>query len=207
MAESIWPTVAAERAALADDLAHLTDEQWATASLDADWSVRQTLAHMTATARTNPATFMLGMVRSRFDFEGFSARNVAANLGATPQETLAAFRAVIGSTSAPPGPTVSWLGETIVHAEDIRRPLGIRHNYPIAAVRQVAEFYQGSNLLIGTRRRIEGVTISATDTDYEVGSGPVVKGPMLVLLLAMTGRSSVLDDLVGDGVEVLRGRD
>lgn len=207
MAESIWPTVHAERTALADDLAGLTDEQWELPSLNSGWSVRQTLAHMTATARTTPGSFMLGMIRNGFNFDTFGNKNVAANLGATPQETLANFRAVIGSTSAPPGPTTSWLGEAIVHAEDIRRPLGIRHDYPVEALRQVAEFYQGSNLLIGTKRRIEGVTISAIDTDYTTGTGPVVKGPMLGLLMAMTGRKSALDDLIGEGVEVLRGRD
>jgi len=44
MAESPWPTIHAERAALADDLAGLSAEQWATPSLCQGWTVHQVLA-------------------------------------------------------------------------------------------------------------------------------------------------------------------
>jgi uncharacterized protein (TIGR03083 family) len=42
-----WSLAHAERAALAADLAELTDEQWATPSLCTGFSVRQVLAHLT----------------------------------------------------------------------------------------------------------------------------------------------------------------
>ena len=51
-----------------------------------------------------------------------------------------------------------------MHSEDIRRALGIKHNYPTNAVAQVADFFKGSNLLIGSKRRIAGLTLRATDT-------------------------------------------
>jgi hypothetical protein len=100
----------------------------------------------------------------------------------------------------------SWLGETIVHAEDIRRPLGISRHYPPGAVIRIADFYKGSNLLIGAKRRIAGLTLRATDADWSYGTGLQVSGPMLSLLLAMTGRKDSLADLSGDGVTVLRER-
>ena len=50
-----WPTIHAERAAVADDLQAPSDAQWTTPSLCADWSVRDVLGHMTATARMTPA--------------------------------------------------------------------------------------------------------------------------------------------------------
>ena len=93
-----------------------------------------------------------------------------------------------------------------MHAEDIRRPLGIRHTYPVDAMRQVTEFYAGSNVLIGGKRRVEGVTLQATDTDWSHGSGPVVEGPALALMLATTGRTAALADLRGPGLETLRSR-
>jgi hypothetical protein len=74
------------------------------------------------------------------------------------------------------------------------------------AVVAVADFYKGSNVLIGAKKRIDGLMLKATDTDWSHGSGPVVEGPMLSLLLAMTGRRAALADLSGDGVETLRGR-
>ena len=43
----IWPLVHAERAALAADLANLTDERWATTSLCTGLTVREVLAHLT----------------------------------------------------------------------------------------------------------------------------------------------------------------
>ena len=46
----------------------------------------------------------------------------------------------------------------------------------------------------------------SSDTGWSHGSGPEVTGPAIALVLAMTGRKQVLDDLTGDGVTVLRAR-
>jgi hypothetical protein len=51
------------------------------------------------------------------------------------------------------------------------------------------------------------VSLAASDVAWSTGSGPQVKGPLVALLLAMSGRKAALDTLVGDGVEVLRTRD
>ncbi len=59
----------------------------------------------------------------------------------------------------------------------------------------MASFYQGSNLLIGSKKRIEGLTLRATDAEWSHGSGPEVSGPILSLVMAMTGRKAPLDDL------------
>jgi hypothetical protein len=82
-----------------------------------------------------------------------------------------------------------------VHAEDIRRPLGITHTYPVAALSRVAAFYRGSNLLIGGKNRVAGLTLHATDTDWTAGTGPHVNGPILALVHATTGRAAALDHL------------
>ena len=96
------------------------------------------------------------------------------------------------STSAPPGPKASWLGEVVIHGADIRRPLGIPHTYASDTVRQVIDFYKGSNMLIGAKNRIAGLALHATDDDWQHGQGDAVEGPLLSLLLAMTGRASAL---------------
>jgi len=203
----MWATIASERGALAEDLADLPDERWATTSLCPEWTVQDALAHMTSTAHVTPAGFVVGLAGSGFDFERFSRKGIQRWRGATPGQTLQAFRDVQHSRTHPPGPSTTWLGEAIVHAEDIRRPLGIRHSYPPEALRQVLDFYKGSNALIGTKRRIDGVTLRATDSDWTHGSGPEARGPMMSLLLAGTGRKTALDDLTGEGVAVLRSRD
>jgi hypothetical protein len=98
------------------------------------------------------------------------------------------------------------LGETIVHAEDIRNPLGIHHAYPIDAVVQAADFFTGSNLIIGAKRRISGLTLRATDTNWSHGSWSEVSGPLLALVMAMTGRKAVAGALSGQGVSALQAR-
>lgn len=203
----MWETIASERAALADDLADLTSDQWATPSLCSGWTVQEVLAHMTSTAHISPPTFLLGLAGAGFNFQRFARNGIERWSGDNPAQTLQSFREVQHSRKHPPGPSTTWLGEALVHAEDIRRPLGIQHAYPPEAMRQVLDFYKGSNALIGTKRRIEGVTLKATDSDWTHGSGPEVRGPMLSLLLAGTGRRAGLDDLAGEGVATLRSRD
>jgi uncharacterized protein (TIGR03083 family) len=202
----IWPTIAAERGALAGDLADLTPAQWETPSLCAGWTVRDIVAHLSATASLNPATFFVGVAKARFNFDKFANDQIAKHRGADPVATLAEFRGLQNSTSAPPGPKTSWLGEVVVHGADVRRPLGIPHTYPLGAVREVADFYKGSNMLLGSKNRVAGLALSATDHDWQHGQGEAVEGPLLSLLLAMTGRAAACDDLVGPGVPTLRSR-
>jgi uncharacterized protein (TIGR03083 family) len=202
----MWSTIAAERGALADDLAGLTESQWDTTSLCTRWSVRDVLAHLTGAASLTPVTFVKEIAGARFDFDRFADRRIAKHRGGSPTETLENFRAKQHSTSSPPGPKLTWLGETLVHAEDIRRPLGIQHSYPTDAVRELMDFYKSSNTLIGTKSRIAGVTLVATDTDWTHGSGPRAEGPIASLMMVGTGRHEALAELTGDGVEVLRGR-
>ena len=206
MPDSPWPVIHAERAALADDLAALTPARWSTPSLCTGWSVHEVLGHMTATATMTPLAFFGRMARAGFRFQTMARRNIDAQTADGPDATLARFRAAQDRSSGPPGPVDSWLGETLVHAEDIRRPLGISHAYPADALSRVADFYRGSNLLIGGKNRVTGLSLRATDTDWTAGSGPEVRGPMLALMLAITGRAAALDDLNGEGVATLRKR-
>ena len=84
--------------------------------------------------------------------------------------------------------------------------MGIKHEYPVEALTRAIEFYRGSNLIIGGKKRVAGLTLKATDADWAAGSGPVVEGPALALLRATTGRSAALDELSGPGLDLLRTR-
>ena len=202
----IWPLVHAERAALAADLADLTDEQWATPSLCTGLTVREVLAHLTAGASLNPVRWLAGVIRCRFDFDKQVAMRLAEQLGATPAETIDRFRSVLTSTTKPPVPTLAMLGETIVHAQDIRLPLGIRHEYPMGTLTRLAAYYQGSDLPVLTKTRIRGLRLAATDGSFTTGSGPLVSGTTLALIMAMAGRGAYCDELKGDGAATLRER-
>ncbi|MEO9151146.1 MAG: hypothetical protein ABI243_01995 [Lapillicoccus sp.] len=74
------------------------------------------------------------------------------------------------------------------------------------AARDVAPFYSGSNALIGAKDRIAGLSLSATDIEWTHGDGPEVSGPIMPLVMAMTGRAPAVDALSGAGVDTLRQR-
>jgi uncharacterized protein (TIGR03083 family) len=147
------------------------------------------------------------VVRCRFDFDQMVAMRLAEQLGATPADTLAGFRRVITSRSKAPVPTVAMLGESVVHGEDIRRPLGLHRDYPITTLTRVADYYRGSDLVVLAKGRVRGLQLTATDSAFTSGSGPVVSGTTLALIMAMTGRTRYCDELDGDGVAILRDRD
>jgi uncharacterized protein (TIGR03083 family) len=201
-----WTLIHAERRALVADLEQLTDEQWSTPSLCALWSVHQVLGHMVATAKMTPPRFFARMAGSGFRFNSFTAAGVVRETGGPPGETLAHFKSQLNATTHPPGPVTAMVGEAVLHGEDIRRPLGIGRDYPTETLLTVADFYKGSNLLLGTKTRIAGLTLRATDADWSTGDGPEVTGPMISLLLGMTGRTAGLSGLSGEGVATLRSR-
>jgi uncharacterized protein (TIGR03083 family) len=202
----LMPAIQDERKALAADLEGLSEQQWASTSLCDGWTVQDVAAHMTATAKISPPQFFVKMIGSGFSLKRMQTKDIAVERGSSPAETLSRFKAEITSTKHPPGPNQTWLGEAVIHAEDIRRALGIAHEYPIDDVVAVADFYKGSNLIVGAKKRIAGLKLHATDVDWSIGDGPEVSGPILSLVMAMTGRKEVLGDLSGPGVEMLRSR-
>ena len=206
MADSPWPWIRQERQALVDDLTGLSADRWTTPSACDQWTVAQVLAHLTSLAKLTPPKFIGTFLTSGFSIDGVNAKGVAAESAGGPEHTLSELRSRIAATTSPPGPADSWLGETLVHSEDIRQPLGIKHEYPVEALTRAIEFYRGSNLVIGGKKRVAGLTLKATDTDWAAGSGPVVEGPALALLRATTGRSAALDELSGPGLDLLRTR-
>lgn len=205
-AATLWTATHAERARLADDLADLTDEQWATPSLCGGWTVEEVVAHLTAAASIGRWRWIASVLGARFDPAVHNARRLAEHRGATPAETLARFRAVVTSTVAPSGHTPAWLGEVVVHGEDIRRPLGIAHTPPTATTTPVAEFYARRDFTVAGKTLSRGLRLEATDGPFATGEGPLVTGPTLALVMAMAGRTAHLDDLTGPGVVALRER-
>jgi hypothetical protein len=102
---------------------------------------------------------------------------------------------------------VAVLGEVIVHGEDIRRPLGIGRDYPIATLTNVAEYYHRSNMTVPSKRRTHGLRLSATDGPFSGGvqDGALVSGSTLALIMAMAGRSAYGAELAGEGAGVITG--
>lgn len=204
--DALWSAAHTERFALAEDLTDLAGEQWAQPSLCGRWTIEEVVAHLTAAASTGPLRWFASALGARFDFDLHNDRRLAEHRGATPAETLDRFRRVITSTTSAPGPAAAWLGEVIVHAQDIRRPLGLRHAPAVEAVTAVAGFYARRNFAVPSRSTIEELRLEATDGPFATGAGPLVRGTTLALTMAMAGRRAYCDDLTGPGVPTLRAR-
>jgi uncharacterized protein (TIGR03083 family) len=123
-----------------------------------------------------------------------------------PDELVQRLRDRTTTTNHPPAPVMAMLGEIVVHGDDIRRPLGLVHQSPQAALVTLADSWKDSNLLIGSKRRIAGLTLRATDATWSHGTGPQVTGPLQSLILAMTGRKDSHQDLSGEGLTILADR-
>ncbi len=205
-AHETWSYIHAERAAMADTWTGLSADQWTLSSWCQGWSVQDTAGHVLAAAEQTPFNFYKELAAAGFRFNVFTDRG-ARRLGTlSPAELIDRLRARTATTNRPPAPVVAMLGEIVVHGEDIRRPLGLRHQYAEGALVAVADNYTKTNLLIGSKRRIAGLRLRATDCEWAHGEGPDVNGPLASLILAMAGRSGAHDDLDGDGLAILRTR-
>jgi uncharacterized protein (TIGR03083 family) len=202
----LWPMIKAEREANADTLAGLSSEQLSTPSLCAGWSIRDVAGHMIGAAEMTFGSFYARLVKSGFKFNAMTDRLAhECNSGDGPQ-LANRLRAKAGGPNHPPGPVAAMLGEAVVHGEDLRRPLGQSRAIPQASLVAVADFYKKSNLIIGAKRRIAGLQLKATDTDWQSGDGPLVSGPLVSLIMAMAGRKAAIADLQGEGVSTLAQR-
>ena len=204
--EETWAHIHSERAQMAETWAALSAHQWAAQSWCQGWSVQDTAGHVLVAAEQTPVNFYKEMASAGFRFNVYTDRGARRLAAIGPDELVSRLRARTTTTNHPPAPVMAMLGEIVVHGEDIRRPLGLKHQPPEAALVAVADSWKNSNLLIGAKRRITGLRLRATDARWAHGDGPEVSGPLISLILAMTGRRAVYQDLSGEGVTELASR-
>ena len=199
--------VAAERHRVADLVADLTDEQWATPSLCAAWTVRDVVAHLTVTTRMTVPRLLPAAVRARGSFDRMAVDLAAERAAAyNTTELVAQLRESAGSTRRMPGSTpMDPLMDLVVHGQDVARPLGRRHVPPPEVVAACLAYVAG-NRFMGGPQRLAGVQLVSTDTGWTHGDGAQLRGPDIDLLLATAGRRAGLEQLEGPGAEVLAAR-
>lgn len=203
----VWGAVRDERRRLVVDLTRTPMEQWSTPSLCPGWSVHDVLAHLIDSATTTRLGFVRQMLGARFDFDRANEQGVRRHRASDPQQTLAAFAAVTGSTDTPPAALPSRLVEAYVHSEDIRRPLGITAAHPPQHVMTALAYMARTGSGIGGgKERVRGLRLRPSDADQHIGDGPEVHGKAISLLLATSGRPLGVGELTGPGAEVLEAR-
>jgi uncharacterized protein (TIGR03083 family) len=202
-AAETWKHIHTERADMADTLAELTAEQWAAPSWCGRWTVQMTAAHILVAAEQTPARFYGQMLRAGLRFNVYAERTARHLAVLAPSDLIARLRARTTTTNRPPAPAIAMLGEIVTHGGDIRMALRLEHRPDDAALIAVAENYSRTNLLIGAKKRIRGLRLTATDADWSTGNGQEVTGPLLSLIMAMSGRHQACSSLSGEGVSAM----
>ncbi|MEU3140834.1 maleylpyruvate isomerase family mycothiol-dependent enzyme [Nocardiopsis alba] len=204
--------IAVEHAALVADLRDLTDEQWARASLCEGWTVHDVTAHLGAGMTIGAFGWIVSILRAGLRPDVHNRRQIARFARSTPTETLERF-AALGTEGGDPvrlpsGDSAAWLGELIVHGEDIRRPLGLEYEPAPEALAEVARFFASRDFAVNSRSQVKGLFLRATDADFTTNDPglPTVEGPLLALVMLMAGRPAHLDRVSGSGVPELRHR-
>ena len=205
----VFPLIAAERLRLADALEALPPEAWASPSLCAGWTVHVVAAHLNAPWEASIPTVLLEVVRARSLAGGFDrvARRVAGTLD--PAACVAGLRANATSRFTPPGfGPEAPLTDVIVHGADMLQPSGRSVDIDPVALATALEFLaRGTAKGFVPKGRVDGLAFEASDLDVRGGPGPtVVRGPTLALCATLCGRRAFLDQLSGEGVDVLSAR-
>ena len=191
--DHLWALAHAERAALAEDLSGLNAEQWGHSTLCERWDVEEVVAHLTAAAGLNQWRWARSMLGARFRVDVHNQRRMLEHRGSTPAQTLALFQAIIDSSTAPSGHTPAYLGEIVVHAQDIRKPLGLSPTPGVDALTPVADFFARRNFTVASRTTAAGLQLRADDGPFATSTGPLVTGSTLALVMSMAGRAPYLD--------------
>lgn len=204
----IWEHTRAERIALVGDLEGLKPDQWDEQSLCGQWRVRDVVAHL-AWGASGPGVGSVvgGILRHRLNFHAWNAEVARQGGQRAPAELVAAFRAVADRRVAPPGvKPLDMLTDTVIHGQDIRRPLGLHRDFPPEVIVTGLDHLKANSFPFKTKKRVAGLKLVATDVDWTHGEGPDVRGTGEALLLAMAGRTASFRDLFGLGREQFESR-
>ncbi|WP_416952261.1 maleylpyruvate isomerase family mycothiol-dependent enzyme [Nocardioides sp. T5] len=200
----------AHRQGFIETLKSLDPEQWWAPSLCSQWRVIDVAAHLAWAPVMGAGAGAAAMVRHGFSMNRMIARSAVAWSERGRDAILAQLRENARTGATPIGmPPVAALADAVVHGLDVRRPLGLPGAVPVEALAPLADFTLGTpwplNAVVGgsARRRVAGVRLVATDTDWTHGTGPDVLASAEVLLLLLYGRPVTPADLSGPGVDTL----
>ena len=202
-----------QREGFIDTLEGLPPEQWLAPSLCTEWRVIDVAAHLAWAPVLAAGAGAVAMARHGFSMNRMIARSAIAWSARGQAAILRQLRDNARSGARPLGmPPVAALADAVVHGLDVRRALEIPGQVPVESLQPLAGFTLGTpwpmNVVVGgsARRRVAGLRLVATDTDWSHGEGPDVRGTTEALLLILYGRRPRTDELTGEGAAILLAR-
>lgn len=203
-----WAAIDDQRRDLVRLLESVSEAEWERPSLCAGWTIRQVAAHVALqnTRWSQLPGAMVDVVRHR-GMNGAIHAAACRHAELPVDEIVAEIRDRIGVWQ--PLPTVTHRETAVdhlVHGQDIAVPLGRALPMPTRLTVLAADRVWSQNRMFHARRRFAGYRLIADDTEWSVGDGREVRGPVGALLLLLTGRYVALTRLTGPGAAELRGR-
>jgi len=195
--------ITAEHAEVCELAGSLTTQQWDAPSLCGGWSVRDVMIHLADHIHRSGPQAIGALVRGGFSPTRSTQRTVDRGRHIPAAELIGWLEQPVRA------PSVVQLCELVIHHQDVRRALGLSRAMSPERVVACLDYgltRAGSAAVAGARRRAIGLGLVGVDASWRHGGGAEITGPAEALLLALNGRREAIDDLSGEGVEVLRGR-
>ncbi|MEV6281251.1 maleylpyruvate isomerase family mycothiol-dependent enzyme [Kribbella sp. NPDC051770] len=185
----IQSTIAAERTDLVAVLRNLSAADWDRPTLCEGWRVRELVAHIVMPYRYSTPRFLLGMLKSRRNFNRLANRQAAADAAALAADELTkTLEDNIHHQWKPPGGGYEGaLSHDVIHGLDLTVALGIDRHVPLDRLAVVLAG-AGEKQLKYSGVDLTGTRLQATDLDWSLGTGEVEEDTAENLLLRISGR-------------------
>ncbi|GAB0107563.1 maleylpyruvate isomerase family mycothiol-dependent enzyme [Nocardia sp. JMUB6875] len=206
--ETSWKVIEQQRRAIADLLSDLTPEEWETPSLCTGWRVREVAAHVALTPQPpSPRVMLATGLRARGNYNRFIDILTRTHANQPTADLVSQLRTHAASQRLPSLTNYrNILFDTMVHGQDIAIPLGRTIDIAPEAAAAAADRAVEVGWPVWDKRRLDGIRLHATDIDWTHGTGQEIQGPIVSLLLLITGRTARLDDLSGDALPLAVSR-
>lgn len=205
--EFVFAAVANERREIANLVDGLSDAELAIPSLCKGWDIKTVAAHVLSTLDDDLSVFMRLAAR-----RGSLARAIdelARRHAQLPAADItASLRRYADRRISPPlfGP-LDPLADVLVHGGDMRIPLGLPLDPDPQLAALALDFLTGpwpfGFVPLG---RLRGIALRGTDIGRVWNKGTEVSGPAAALMMAVAGRTALLDMLGGPGLQLLHDR-
>lgn len=203
----LFAAVANERRQIATLIDSLDDTQLATPSLCAGWDVKTVAAHLACSVTDGFSVAMRMALRCRSLAHAID--ELARGRAQLPAAEIATtLRQRANYPLSPPvfGP-VAPFADILIHSGDMRLPLNLPFEPDPQHVALALDFLTGpwpfGFVPLG---RLRGISLHGTDIHRSWGRGAEISGPAAALMMAVSGRTALLDNLDGPGLPLLRQR-
>ena len=202
MNEDHWAAVTAVRLQIADLLDTLSAEELEAQSLCREWRVRDVAGHVALVPTITTWQLLSVAPGAGFNMHRMNTL-LARRAGSAPTDSIVTKlrQHAADQTTARVLNVADSLFDVLVHSQDIARPLDRTLAVPADYTRAGLERVWTMGWPFNAKKKLSGLRLTATDTDWAVGDGAEITGSAMALLLLLTGRTATATtELHGPGV-------